>query len=239
MHYKSHAAFTLIELLVVISIIALLVGILLPALAGARRSAQQTKCLAQQRGMAQALTMYTSDDPTDFYPGAGMMGHDAWYVEIEPYINFDEFYHCPSDQTEKWLDGTRKTSYGINGYVTHNHAPYNGIRMADMRSPTNTVLVAELREDLTKDHFMPMVWGDPAAQPQLLSGMMSTMWTNVRNGEWDDTAKTATVIQQDRHGSTANYAFGDGHASALPFDETWLQESGVRIIDAYDPKFVP
>ncbi len=53
--------FTLIELLVVISIIALLVGILLPALGAARRTAQSAKCLANLRSMGQASLAFAVD----------------------------------------------------------------------------------------------------------------------------------------------------------------------------------
>jgi len=66
-------AFTLIELLVVISIIALLIGILLPALGAARKTANQMKNTSQLRGQDQGCIIYAQSN-ADYFPGLQTSG---------------------------------------------------------------------------------------------------------------------------------------------------------------------
>jgi len=65
---RTHKAFTLIELLVVISIIALLIAILLPALSAVRSSANRTQCAVNMRQNGTACFAYATDHDGEFPP---------------------------------------------------------------------------------------------------------------------------------------------------------------------------
>jgi prepilin-type processing-associated H-X9-DG protein len=81
---QKFPAFTIIELLVVIGVIAVLLGILLPALNKARRTADTTVCLANLRTIGQAMTMYVSESK-GWLPGSGWTtGAQFWDLTQSP-----------------------------------------------------------------------------------------------------------------------------------------------------------
>src|SRR5204863_211523 len=78
-------AFTLVELLVVIGIIAVLIGILLPALNKARQGARATACLSNLRSMGQAWSIYLSENK-------GHLPHYLWQNKANPDMSWNWYW---------------------------------------------------------------------------------------------------------------------------------------------------
>ena len=92
---RSTSAFTLIELLVVIAVIAILAGVLLPALSKSRMSADSATCRNNSRQICIALRLYIDDHSV--YPGRGPDDNNEqqWFRGQEVYLN-NEWPHCES-----------------------------------------------------------------------------------------------------------------------------------------------
>ena len=102
---RTRNAFTLIELLVVVSIVALLLALLLPALTKAKEAAQILGCGNNQRQLHIALTTHASDNEGNFAPGSGYYltspnrarrgTGDFFDVLVPEYVQPPELWYCP------------------------------------------------------------------------------------------------------------------------------------------------
>ena len=147
MTMKTRAGFTLIELLVVISIIAILAGLLLPALSRARDTARAGQCIGNQKQISLMLGLY-ADNCRGRYPvPVGVAKYEekgsrvGWINQLRLYkIAEKKVFRCPVEQK-------RDFSYSLN-----THEPYartlrwNGWTMSQLaqaRSGTSSIILVE------------------------------------------------------------------------------------------------
>lgn len=153
--HRPRHGFTLIELLVVISIIALLIGILLPALGNARRAGRTAVCLSNKRQVGIALAAYASENKQVF-PHARDGGGAPWVITLAAYMRgrydaaFDwnevkGFFDCPDSFAEDSF-----SDYSCNEYLmtmrselTNAGQPKPPTKVDVVRRPGEIIVVAD------------------------------------------------------------------------------------------------
>ncbi|MBQ7401812.1 MAG: type II secretion system protein [Lentisphaeria bacterium] len=162
LHIFTRSAFTLIELLVVIAIIAILAGMLLPALNNAREKARSVDCTSRLKQCATTLLTY-ADSNESYLPKVNEDGSGYWYSAValemgyvqkrSDYSHSDEaksggknsILRCPSDSAGD--DGKSLPNYGIN--MRNSTEPSGGWtalearKIVKVKSPSQVMMISD------------------------------------------------------------------------------------------------
>ncbi len=242
-HYQSSiinpGGFTLIELLVVISIIALLMSILMPALQRVRKQARAVACQANLKQWGMIWLQYT-DDNNGFFPKRRSASGRWIDVLFDYYYKNDKFRVCPSatkiafpqyppgasdtltiggDAETSWGRLSQASgrpagtwgSYGINGWVYVNDEPGGSLYGKPAQFFWKTPNVKQAAEiPLFLDCWFWCGWPDDTDTPPKFDDRLARY-------PGDDNAMNRFCI--NRHQQAINSVFVDYHV-----DKVWLKQ---------------
>lgn len=222
--YLTGPGFTLIELLVVISISALLIGVLLPGLSSARRTARALACLSNMRQLETAHQMYLEGSSGAFIDAAlphGGVANDfpsSWLATLSEYYGSPLVTRSPADRSVYWnvADGGQDTGLVLpellNFFEEHRREFSDGDPSNDPAIPAFSRLSSYGLNNFTTRSVGPFLLHDPVTHRRTTRTSYDALHKIPRPGE---TVHFLMMAQQGPTETSVGFAKSDHvHAEA-------------------------